>query len=414
VTPMRSRLKYPKGHIARRRQALFPFAFCALPFAFAFCLLSLLPARSGAQQPYAAIDHDAVKYNGPGREIAHDLPSKEIRVGMLLPLTGERQAEGESLRRAAQMAVDEENASSHPGSPRLLLVIRDESGPWGQASAQVVHMVFDDQAIAIITSTEGGSAHLAEQVGNKVGVPVLTLASDTTTTEINLPWIFRIVPTDTAQAQAFARDIYANRKLEHVLLLTQDDHDGRLGGEEFVKAARALGSAAPAQIVVSSEMRADGVAEKELELAQAVVVWSDAGMANLITQRLRALRLGVPLYLCRKAAESGLADDPSIPCPVCDKPHTNRWTAAPQLNRQARDKFEQRYRQRFGAAPSTSAAEAYDAVRILAASVQKSGPNRARLRDALAEVTAFAGASGVISLDHAGNDITQTTLLPLN
>ena len=49
------------------------------------------------------------------------------------------------------------------------------------------------------------------------------------------------------------------------------------------------------------------------------------------------------------------------------------------------------------------AAEAYDAVRILAASLRQSGPNRARLRDALAAVSAFPGASGGISFDHAGN-----------
>jgi len=164
-------------------------------------------AQEASITPYAAINHDTVTYNGPGREADHDLAGSEIRVGLLLPLTGPRQAEGEALQRAAQLAVDDANAARLPASPRLALVTRDESGPWGQASAQIVHLIFEDQAVALITSAEGGSAHLAEQVGNKIGVPILTLSSDTTTTEINLPWICRLGPMAAAPPQAFTRHI---------------------------------------------------------------------------------------------------------------------------------------------------------------------------------------------------------------
>ena len=396
------------------RPSILHFALCILPFAFALCLSSLHPNRAFAQTPYAAINRDAVRYNGPGREVTRDLSGTEIRIGVLLPLTGPRQTEGEALRRAAQMAMDEENAAAPPGGHRLLLVVRDESGPWGQASSQVVHMVFDDQAVAIVTSPEGGTAHLAEQVGNKVGVPVLTLASDSTTTEVNLPWIFRLGPTDAAQAQTFAHDIYQNRKLEHVVLLAQDDHDGRLGAEEFLRAARAMSSIAPTQMVVGGEKQTNGVLGKELNTAQAVVIWSDAATAQTIAKQVHSLRPDVPFYLCRKAVDGESGDHSSMPCPICNKSPANQWTTASQANRRARKEFEQRYRQRFGTNPSAGAAEVYDAVCIVAASLRQSGPNRARLRDALAEVTAFSGASGVISFDHAGNDLSPTVLVRVN
>ena len=221
----------------------------------ALCLGALAVIPPGFSQeasiaPYATINHDAVNYNGPGRDARHDLAGADTRIGLLLPLSGPRQCEGEALQRAAQLAVDEANATSLPGVNRLLLVVRDESGPWGQASNQIVNLIFDDQAVALITSGEGGSAHLAEQVGNKVGVPILALSTDSTTTEINLPWIFRLGPTDAAQAQAFAADIYQRRKLQRVVLLSQNDRDGGLGGDAFIKAAAALHVPAPVQIVV--------------------------------------------------------------------------------------------------------------------------------------------------------------------
>ena len=396
-----------------------PFAFCPLPFAFSTCLVPtacflVFASLSFAQEPkpYAAIDHDAVSYNGPGRDTGHDLVGSEIRLGLLAPLAGPRQAEGEALRGAAQMAVEEENATALPGGRRMVLVTQDETGPWGQVSPQIVHLVFDDQAVALITSADGDTAHLAEQVGNKVGVPILTLASDPTTTEINLPWIFRLGPTDTMQAEAFAREICQGRKLERVALLAQNDHDGRVGGDEFERAARAMRTTAPKRMTVESENSNRDALADELSGAQAVVIWSDAATARGLLARVREALPAAPVYLCRKAAQGDWSAFRRPRCRTCKASDGGIWTTqAAGSKSAASEAFTDRYRQRFGAEPGMGAAEAYDAVRVLAASIRQSGANRARLRDALAGVSAYAGASGVISFDHAGNDLTPTTLL---
>ncbi len=396
-----------------RSRLLLPFDFsaffpiCLLPSAY--CLLTLCFAQAPPNTPYAVIDHDAVTYNGPD---GHDLIGSVIRLGLLAPLAGPRQSEGEALRRAAELAIEEENAISLPGGRRLALVTRDESGPWGQASAQILHMVIDDVAVALITSADGDSAHLAEQVGNKIGVPVLTLSTDSTTTEINLPWIFRLGPTDTEQARAFTRDIYQHRKMQRVVLLAQTDRDGRLGGEEFAKAAAEVSTVAPARILVDPAKLSARTTWKELETAQCVVIWTDAAAAKLLTARVRELRPGVPLYLCRKAAEGESSDEHRKPCPACDN-DDQRWIAATPQSREVSERFSERYRHRFGAEPGLGAAEAYDAVRVLAIALRQSGPNRARLRDALAGVSAFPGVAGGISFDHAGNNTSPVTLVKL-
>ena len=177
-----------------------------------------------------------------------------------------------------------------------------------------------------------------------------------------------------------------------MVLLTQDDRDGRLGGEAFSKAAREMNAVAPTQIVVDPEKLAEGTAWKELATAQAVVIWTDAATANRIAARVREVQPTVPLYLCRKAAEGDSSGENQPPCPACGNQDADRWIAAAPESREVWAGFYQRYRRRFGAEPGIGAAEAYDAVRVLAASLRQSGPNRARLRDALAGVSAFAGA----------------------
>jgi branched-chain amino acid transport system substrate-binding protein len=372
---------------------------------------ALTPAPHAAA-PYATINRHAVSYNGPGREVGHDLAGAEIRIGLLAPLAGPRRAEGEELRRAAQMAIEQESAISLGGCP-LTLATRDESGPWGQASAEIVNLIFKDRAVALITSAEGGYAHLAEQVANKIGVPILTLSTDPTTTEINLPWLFRLGPTDAAQARAFARDIYRKRGLERVVLVAEDDHDGRVGGEEFEKVAREMNAPILKRITIEpGKLPPEGFVE-ELRNAQAVVIWTDAGTANLLIERVRATLPFAPLYLCRKATQrdSTILHQPF--CDACGGREAGTWTASAPENQAAYRDFEQRYRRRFGVEPGTGAAETYDAVGLLAASLRQAGPNRARLRDALAGVSGYAGASGVISFDHAGNDLTAIALTRL-
>ncbi len=402
-----------RASICGRSRSLLTFAFCTLPFALLFCLLALitLGANCSAQTaPYASISHDAVNYNGPGRDAAHDIMGQEIRIGLVVPQTGPHQADGEELQHAAQLAVDDENTASTTGR-KLALVVRDESGPWGQVSNQIVSLIFDDQAVAVITSGEGASAHLAEQVGNKVGVPIVTLSSDSSTTEINLPWIFRFGLSDAAQAQAFARDIYRNRKLRSVVLISQSDRDGVLGGGAFIKAVRELSEAAPAQITVdtgTSVMRLDA---KEFASAQAVVIWGDAPTANRLTAKVHEQRPSIPIYLCRKAAGETSASYHQTVCANCGDQDRAAWITAIPEKSQTYTAFLQRYHQRFGVDPTGDAAAAYDALRILAASLHKSGANRARLRDALTAVTNYAGASGIISFDHAGNDTSKVVLL---
>ncbi len=412
----------------RKKQVLFPsFDY---PSSQMFCILQLrrpwmtlsavalfVPAafsQAPPAEPYAVLNREAVNYNGPGRGAGHDLAGTDIRLGLLAPLTGPRQTEGEALGRAAQMAIDEENATRLPAGRRLVLVTRNESGQWGRASAEIVHLVFDDQAVALITSADGSTAHLAEQLANKVGIPILTLSTDTTTTEINLPWIFRLGPADAAQARAFARDIYLERKLQRVVLLTENDHDGRMGGEEFEKAARRTNAPAPSRIALEPEKSLADTSLAGLESAQAVVIWADAATATLLAARLRETLPSAPLYLCRKAVQDNGSALTGPRCRACADGGAGVWTAvAPEGQPGSRAGFEQRYRQRFGAEPGMGAAQAYDAVSILAASLRQSGPNRARLRDALAQVSAFPGIAGLISFDHAGNDLTAVTLTRL-
>ena len=360
----------------------------------------LAAAQTNGPTPYASIDKSAITYAGPGREASHDITGADVVLGMLVPLQGPRQAEGEALLQAARMAVDNEAANPLPKGQRLVLIARDESGPWGRASTEIARLVTEDRAVALLTSADGGAAHLAEQVGNRLGVPVVTLASDATTTEINIPWLFRLPPSDAAQAEAFVEDIYRRRRFQRVLLVTEENHDGRVGSNAFEKAVRQLGAPEPTllSVDITSGDFEPYLAAIRGQQPEALVLWTGPQTAARI---LGGIEKGsATVYLCQKAAQE----------PVTRLEHETAggsvWvaTARPNEAAAARQTFEQRYRQKTGTLPSPTALAAYDAVRLVAAALRVSGPNRARLRDRLAKARNFPGVSGAISFDGAGNN----------
>ncbi|MGH6630106.1 MAG: ABC transporter substrate-binding protein, partial [Burkholderiales bacterium] len=361
---------------------------------------------SAPVQPYATINRAAINYAGPDREAARDLVGPEIKIGILAPLQGPRQREGEALLAAARMAIEDESAAPLSDGRHLALAVRDETGLWGRASSELVKLVVENRAVALITSPDGRAAHLSEQVGNRLGVPVLTLASDSTSTQINIPWMFRVVSSDAAQARLFAGDIYGTRALERVLLVTEGDHDGKVGREEFAKAAQRLNASVPTAFEIPAPGSAADTVAAQIRSTrpQAIVVWASAEAAARVFAALRGSN--AEFYVCHKALQEPFLS-------VAREVNTARlWTASASGSSAAdsRREFDRRFRARSGTPATPAAREMYDAVRLIAARLRESGPNRARLRDALAARGEYRGVSGTISFDGAGNNQAEVTI----
>jgi phosphoribosylcarboxyaminoimidazole (NCAIR) mutase len=102
---------------------------------------------------------------------------------------------------AAEIAsAPEVRAALAPFGDRYVLAPVDAGKPWGQASTELVDLLYRGNAIGILAVGREAS-HLAEQLAAKVFVPVIALSADTSLTAVNLPWIFRL-PAGTAPEEA--------------------------------------------------------------------------------------------------------------------------------------------------------------------------------------------------------------------
>jgi ABC-type branched-subunit amino acid transport system substrate-binding protein len=356
-------------------------------------------------KPYAKLDRERVTYRGPANANEKEMPDSAATIGIILPLSGPGQSEGKALLAAARIALDEEQALND--GHRLALVARDENGPWGQASSEILKLVEQDHVLAVLTSANGNTAHLADQLANKISFPILTLASDPTTTEANVPWLFRLGPSDTDQARAFCRRIYEELRLRNVLVITQADHDGRIGGGEFEKEARALKTNQPDRLEINA-------ATQNLEAIRAtiraknpdaIVVWTDAVVGNGLIPVIRKEVGSTPIFVCRKAAESTFQSMSGA-----------GLFAVGSIRAQGVElsKFEQAYYDRTGRPAGMNAVEMYEAVRLAAAGLRCVGENRVLLREYFATSRKSGNAVEGISFDPAGNRAQELVVVEMN
>jgi phosphoribosylcarboxyaminoimidazole (NCAIR) mutase len=137
------------------------------------------------QKPYATVGEGGVVYAGPPLA---DAPSGPLRLVLFGP--------------AADVAATEAKVRAvlEPLGGRYLLAPVDADKPWGQASTELVNLLYDGNAVGIIAVGRNAS-HLAEQLSAKAFVPVIAISADSALTAVNLPWIFRL-PVDSTLEDA--------------------------------------------------------------------------------------------------------------------------------------------------------------------------------------------------------------------
>jgi branched-chain amino acid transport system substrate-binding protein len=72
-------------------------------------------------------------------------------------------------------------------------------------------------------------------------------------------------------------------------------------------------------------------------------------------------------------------------------------------------RFIERFKSEHQRAPDYTAALTYDAMRLLLEAIRRAGPNRARIREALAQLSPWPGIAGTIHFDGTGQN-TRTDL----
>ena len=358
-------------------------------------------------EPYKLFFVEPLEFTGPGRD-KPEPPVTSVKIGVLAPL--ERSHEGyigRPMLNAIQLALDEANAAGGVRGLPFELVVRNDTGLWGASANEIVRLSYEDSVWAVLGTVDGANTHIAIRVALKTEVPMVNVAdTDPTLVETKIPWIFRTIADDRQMAYTLAWHVYREREFERVAIVRADNRYGRFGVSEFRAASVRLGRPAPIEInyeIAYRNVNPDfSVQVERLQRVapDAVVLWADAEAAADLMRSLREAGLDMPVFACdrlihpRFLASAGAAAEGVV---VASPYH-------PDMRNPRYARFRDDYVASYGDEPTVYASHAYDGALMVFAAVREAGLNRYRIRDALAAVERFEGATGTIIMDRVHSD----------
>jgi branched-chain amino acid transport system substrate-binding protein len=155
-----------------------------------------------------------------------------IKIGMIAPMTGPQQFEGQTEVNAVKMAVDEVNkAGGILGGRMITLISEDDMAKPADGVSAIEKLITKDKVVAIQGAQWSSVSKAIMPVLEKYGVPAVTAISTAPDiTEGTLPgkdWIFRVIPHDGLVAGSFANFLKNTLKASKVDVLAVNDDWGR-------------------------------------------------------------------------------------------------------------------------------------------------------------------------------------------
>ncbi|OAQ20502.1 ABC transporter substrate-binding protein [Thermosulfurimonas dismutans] len=358
------------------------------------------------------------------------LAAKEpIKIGAFFALSGPAAFIGTPTKLVAEMAVAEINKKGGINGRPLELVIGDTEGDPSKAVAIAKRFIYKDKVVAIIGPTRTGTGMAVKPIVEAARVPtIMTVGGD--------PVImggkfgsYRYVFKTPQRSSTAVRKIYQYLKkkgLTRIAILTATDGFGKDGRKWLKKLAPEYGLTIVAEEAFNprdTDMTAQ-LAKVWKENPQALVAWTIGPAGAIVAKNVKQLGITAPLFQCH-----GLPDPKYIELagPASEgnlMPSTKlmAWEQLPDTDPQKPViahfvhlyKEVYHYDRRFPI--NTHSGYAWDAIMILARALEKVGPDREKLREAIENTKGYVGISGVYNItpeDHNGLDESSMIIVKI-
>jgi branched-chain amino acid transport system substrate-binding protein len=329
--------------------------------------------------------------------------AENIKVGVLLPLTGKLARFGEIEQKSFLMAVKEINATGGVNGNGIDLIIEDTTGRPDVGRSAIEKLILQDKVVVVgggwSSSVTWGAATVARQ--RKVPFLVNTASADKIT-EQGWKYIFRINPPVSEHPRALASFLKKVARVKTAAILHENTYSGQFGAKRFVKLCEEL----RIEVVMNEGYEAGAteldplLLEVKAKNPELVYMNSSPMEASLLMQQVKMHNLDPRLYVGNAAGFTGEAAE-YVYC------HTLWTPSVPYPG--ARDYFD-RFVAKYGITPGYHGAQAYAAMYVIADALKRAESlTHKGVRDALSE-TEMMTVFGPVKFVSYGKKTQQNSL----
>ncbi|MFJ7952697.1 ABC transporter substrate-binding protein [Lysinibacillus sp. NPDC096418] len=330
------------------------------------------------------------------------------KIGVISYLTGPGAAYGEAITNGFNLALEEVNAK---GEVKIELVVEDSAGKQDQALTVAQKLMSSDDIVGLLGPTLSTEMNVVAPEADLNGIPIM----GTSTTAAGIPqigeYVFRnSIPESLAIPAALEKavDKYGVKKV--AILYGNDDLFTKSGFDTMKEVAEEMELE-----IVTIETFQKGQSDYNAQLTKIKDLKPDLILASalynegaVIMDQARKMGIEVPFV-----GGNGF-NSPEV-IDIAGKASEGLIVATPWFGEKPDQKvqdFVKKYEEKYGAKPDQFAAQAYDALYIMAEGLKNAGEaDRDALRDALAEIKDLDGILGKFSFDKDGDVVMEPTVL---
>ena len=329
-------------------------------------------------------------------------------IGVVSYISGPGAAYGEAITSGLKLAQKEINAK---GEVDINLVIEDSAGKQDQALTAAQKLINSENVTAIIGPTLSTEMNVVGPEADLSGVPIM----GTSTTADGIPqigeYVFRnSIPEALAIPASMKKAIEKYDAKKVAILYGNDDVFTKSGFDTMKKAAEDMGLE-----VLTIEQFQKGQSDYNAQLTKIKGLNPDMILCSalynegaVIMDQARKMGIDVPFV-----GGNGF-NSPEV-IEIAGDAADGLIVATPWYGEKDDPKvkeFVSNFEKEYGKKPDQFAAQAYDALYIMAEALKNAGEaDRDALRDALAEVKDFKGILGNFSFDEEGDVVMDPTVL---
>ncbi|MBU0675510.1 MAG: ABC transporter substrate-binding protein [Proteobacteria bacterium] len=340
--------------------------------------------------------------------------AETIKVGAILAVTGGASFLGGPEARTLEMLAAELNAQGGVNGNKIELVIKDSGASPEKAISFAKQLIEEEQVFAIIGPSTSGETMKIKGIAEEGKTILLSCAAAEVIVNPVAKYVFK---TPQKDSDAVKKIFGAMKDLgfTKIAVLSGNTGFGNAGKGQLETIAPEFGIEILASEVYDkketdlSAVVAKLMANKEI---QAVVNWSIVPAQGILAKNMRQAGWNVPLFQSHGygnieyAKASGAASEGII--------FPAGRLLAPELLDDANPqkallvKYKADYEAKYKEPVSTFGGHAQDAFKILCKAIQEVGADREKVRDAIENMTGYAGTGGVFNFsaaDHNGLDI---------
>ncbi|MBK7537370.1 MAG: ABC transporter substrate-binding protein [Myxococcales bacterium] len=322
-----------------------------------------------------------------------------IVVGHFASMTGSEATFGQSTDKGVRMALEERNAAGGVKGRKIEVKTLDTASKASEGGTVVTRLINNEKVVALLGEVSSSISIAGGQVAQKLGVPMVSPSSTNERVTKIGDMIFRVCFLDSFQGYVMAKFATDDLKVTKVAILYDQQQAYSKGlANDFKTAFVGMKG-----VITTEQAYSGGDPDVSAQLqtiktsgAQAIYMpgyYTDVG--NMIRQArklgIKEPFLGGDGWDSEKLTEIGGAD-------IEGSYYSNHYSF--EETRPEVQDFVRKYREKHGQVPDGLAALGYDAARILFDAMDRAPSLGGKdLAAALAATKAFAGVTGLISID---------------